>query len=177
MALRLMMVRPVTHLILALMSVTPVAGAAHTILELLGPSTRVFMEEPAMVRNQGERWWNKVEQRHDRSGIGNLIRPGDGVLFDLPIAQYYAKKSIVTPNPPDVKFVVFTVAQPKAEEERDTEANAAGGGEPSAEPAAPGQGPGRGANARREPRTGFGIMTLPDGQVKTFDKVGSFRIP
>jgi transcription-repair coupling factor (superfamily II helicase) len=55
----------------------PVAGATHTILDLLGPSTRVFTEEPAMVRNQGERWWNKVEQRHDRSGIGNLIRPGD----------------------------------------------------------------------------------------------------
>ena len=30
-----------------------------------------------MVKNQGERWWNKVEQRHDRSGIGNLIRPED----------------------------------------------------------------------------------------------------
>ena len=30
-----------------------------------------------MIKNQGERWWNKVEQRHDRSGIGNLIRPED----------------------------------------------------------------------------------------------------
>jgi transcription-repair coupling factor (superfamily II helicase) len=30
-----------------------------------------------MVRNQIERWWNKVEQRHDRSGIGSLIRPED----------------------------------------------------------------------------------------------------
>src|ERR1700736_6121455 len=38
---------------------------------------RVFIEEPAMVKNQGERWWNKVEQRHDRSGIGNLVRPED----------------------------------------------------------------------------------------------------
>ena len=48
-----------------------------TLLDLLGPSTRVFIEEPAMIKNQGERWWNKVEQRHDRSGIGNLIRPED----------------------------------------------------------------------------------------------------
>ncbi len=55
----------------------PVAGATRTLLELMGSATRVFAEEPAMVRNQGERWWNKVEQRHDRSGIGNLVRPED----------------------------------------------------------------------------------------------------
>jgi transcription-repair coupling factor (superfamily II helicase) len=58
----------------------PVAGAQHTLLDLLaaaGPAPRVFVEEPAMVRNQGERWWNKIEQRHDRSGIGNLVRPED----------------------------------------------------------------------------------------------------
>ena len=55
----------------------PVAGATKTLLELLGPATRVFVEEPAMIKNQGERWWNKVEQRHERSGIGNLIRPED----------------------------------------------------------------------------------------------------
>ncbi len=55
----------------------PVAGATKTLLELMGPATRVFVEEPAMIKNQGERWWNKVEQRHDRSGIGNLIRPED----------------------------------------------------------------------------------------------------
>ena len=30
-----------------------------------------------MVKNQGERWWNKVEQRHERSGIGSLVRPED----------------------------------------------------------------------------------------------------
>jgi dipeptidyl aminopeptidase/acylaminoacyl peptidase len=87
---------------------------------------------------------------------------------------------------PDGKFLIFTIAQPKAEEER--EAAAAGGGEtlstsagqaPAATPAAEGQGgrAGRGSNARREPRTGLGIMTLPDGQVKTFEKVGSFAIP
>ncbi|QHS52451.1 transcription-repair coupling factor [Edaphobacter sp. 12200R-103] len=55
----------------------PVAGATQTLLDLLGPTTRVFIEEPAMVKNQGERWWNKVEQRHDRSGIGSLVRPED----------------------------------------------------------------------------------------------------
>src|SRR5947209_12279196 len=55
----------------------PVAGARSTLLDLLGPGTRVLREEPAMVQNQGERWWNKVEQRHERSGIGSLVRPED----------------------------------------------------------------------------------------------------
>jgi transcription-repair coupling factor (superfamily II helicase) len=54
-----------------------VAGAKSSLLELMGTQTRVFVEEPAMVSNQGERWWNKVEQRHERSGIGSLVRPGD----------------------------------------------------------------------------------------------------
>jgi transcription-repair coupling factor (superfamily II helicase) len=54
-----------------------VAGAKFSLLELMGPQTRVFVEEPAMVSNQGERWWNKVEQRHERAGIGSLVRPGD----------------------------------------------------------------------------------------------------
>jgi dipeptidyl aminopeptidase/acylaminoacyl peptidase len=74
---------------------------------------------------------------------------------------------------PDGKFVIFTIAQPKAEEERE---NAAAAGEtPAAEPAGR---QGRGGNARaREPRTGLGILTLADGQVKTFEKVGSFSLP
>jgi transcription-repair coupling factor (superfamily II helicase) len=59
----------------------PVAGANLTLLDLLSASSstapRVFLEEPAMVKNQGERWWYKIEQRHDRSGIGNLVRPED----------------------------------------------------------------------------------------------------
>ena len=55
----------------------PVAGARSTLLDLMGPKTRVYVEEPAMMKNQGERWWNKVDQRHDRSGIGSLVRPED----------------------------------------------------------------------------------------------------
>jgi transcription-repair coupling factor (superfamily II helicase) len=54
-----------------------VAGAKSSLLELMGPHTRVLMEEPAMVQNQGERWWNKLEQRHERSGIGSLVRVED----------------------------------------------------------------------------------------------------
>ena len=53
-----------------------VAGANKSLLTLL-PKCALFVEEPAMVRNQIERWWNKVEQRHERSGIGSLIGPED----------------------------------------------------------------------------------------------------
>jgi len=53
-----------------------VAGAEHHLLNLLQRSV-LFVEEPAMVRNQIDRWWNKVEQRHERSGIGSLIQPED----------------------------------------------------------------------------------------------------
>jgi transcription-repair coupling factor (superfamily II helicase) len=53
-----------------------VAGADNNLLNLL-PKCALFVDEPAMVRNQIDRWWNKVEQRHERSGIGSLIRPED----------------------------------------------------------------------------------------------------
>jgi transcription-repair coupling factor (superfamily II helicase) len=53
-----------------------VSGATGTLLDLF-PRASLFVEEPAMIRNQIDRWWNKVEQRHDRSSIGSLIRPED----------------------------------------------------------------------------------------------------
>jgi transcription-repair coupling factor (superfamily II helicase) len=71
----------------------PVAGASKSLLDLLGPDLRVFIEEPAMIKNQGERWWNKVEQRHERSGIGNLIRPED--IYTSPWALDDALRAFV----------------------------------------------------------------------------------
>jgi transcription-repair coupling factor (superfamily II helicase) len=53
-----------------------VAGAETHLLKLTQRCS-LFVEEPAMVFNQIDRWWTKVEQRHDRSGIGSLIRPED----------------------------------------------------------------------------------------------------
>ena len=55
---------------------TPVAGAEQSLLKLV-PRSALIVDEPAMVRNQIDRWWNKVEQRHERSGIGSLVRPED----------------------------------------------------------------------------------------------------
>jgi len=53
-----------------------VAGADKSLLTLL-PKCALFIDEPAMVRNQIDRWWNKVEQRHERSAMGSLITPED----------------------------------------------------------------------------------------------------
>src|ERR1039458_2953180 len=53
-----------------------VAGADKSLLTLM-PKCALFIEEPSMVRNQIDRWWNKVEQRHERSAMGSLIRPED----------------------------------------------------------------------------------------------------
>src|ERR1039458_7856512 len=53
-----------------------VAGADQSLLMLL-PKCALFIEEPSMVRNQIDRWWNKVEQRHERSAMGSSIRPED----------------------------------------------------------------------------------------------------
>src|ERR1043166_5449768 len=84
--------------------------------------------------------------------------PGDDgelVVRNLKTGQEFKHARGMSPQfTPDAKFVVFTVAQPKAEEERDTEAKNAAGSDPGADPAAPAQ-RGRGANAGREPRTGF----------------------
>ncbi len=53
-----------------------VAGADTTLLNLFKRSV-LFVEEPGMLRNQLERWWNKLEQRHERSNIGTLMQPQD----------------------------------------------------------------------------------------------------
>jgi len=53
-----------------------VSGATGTLLDLF-PRSVLLLEEPAMIRNQVDRWWNKVEQRHERSSIGSLITPAD----------------------------------------------------------------------------------------------------
>src|SRR5579862_8265476 len=53
-----------------------VSGADSTLLDLM-PRCMLFVEEPAMIQNQIDRWWNKVEQRHERASIGSLIRPDD----------------------------------------------------------------------------------------------------
>ncbi len=52
------------------------AGAQNTLFDLL-PGARVFVDEPADVKADQERWWDKVVQRHELSGVGKLALPPD----------------------------------------------------------------------------------------------------
>ena len=52
------------------------AGSVQTVFDLI-PKCSIFVEEPGMVQNQLDRWWNKVTQRHERSGIDKLFTPAD----------------------------------------------------------------------------------------------------
>ena len=52
------------------------SGSRHTVFDLVS-KCRIFVEEPGMVQNQLDRWWNKVTQRHERSGIDTLFTPTD----------------------------------------------------------------------------------------------------
>src|SRR5947209_7036187 len=51
-----------------------VAGAQHTVLDLM-PNASVFVDEPDAVAKKSQEWWDKLLDRHDRSGVGSLVRP------------------------------------------------------------------------------------------------------
>jgi transcription-repair coupling factor (superfamily II helicase) len=68
----------------------PVAGADRTLFDLLR-NPQIFVEEPAMLQNQAERWWNKVEQRHERAAIGSLITAADIYLNPWELRDRIAK--------------------------------------------------------------------------------------
>ncbi|MGB8062447.1 MAG: transcription-repair coupling factor [Candidatus Sulfotelmatobacter sp.] len=54
----------------------PVAGADRTIFDLL-PHAAVLLDEPDLLRSEFDRFWTRVSEMHERSGVGNLVRPED----------------------------------------------------------------------------------------------------
>ena len=60
--------------------------------------TRIFVEEPGMVQNQLERWWNKVEQRHERSGIDTLFHARGFISFAMGVADACRRRAGVRPG-------------------------------------------------------------------------------
>jgi transcription-repair coupling factor (superfamily II helicase) len=54
----------------------PVAGAENTIFDLL-PRALVMIDEPELLRGEVDRFWSRMEEVHERSGVGNLVRPQD----------------------------------------------------------------------------------------------------
>src|SRR6266481_4434736 len=54
----------------------PVAGTSGTIFDLM-PTAAVIADEPELLTREFEQFWDRVEEAHERSEIGNLVRPAD----------------------------------------------------------------------------------------------------
>src|SRR5689334_16689642 len=54
----------------------PVAGASHTLFDMI-PNAVVLADEPELLKGEFERLWTRIEEAHERSGVGNLVRPND----------------------------------------------------------------------------------------------------
>jgi transcription-repair coupling factor (superfamily II helicase) len=51
-------------------------GESRTVFEIL-PNALVLVDEPADVQRELDAWWERVEQTHERSGVGALAKPGE----------------------------------------------------------------------------------------------------
>ena len=52
----------------------PVAGAREDFFDLL-PNATVILDEPDALEDVHDAWWTKVTEAHERSLVGNLVRP------------------------------------------------------------------------------------------------------
>jgi transcription-repair coupling factor (superfamily II helicase) len=71
----------------------PVAGADRTIFDLL-PEARVLLDEPEALRQELDRVWERIKEAHERSGVGDLVRPAD--LYLEP--EGWARKTAALPG-------------------------------------------------------------------------------
>ncbi len=54
----------------------PIVGATESLLDLL-PGAVVLLDEPDALAEVQDAWWSKVSEVHERSLVGNLVRPED----------------------------------------------------------------------------------------------------
>ena len=80
----------------------PVAGADRSIFELL-PRASVLLDEPEALNNELDRVWTRVLEAHERSGVGNLVRPED--LYVTP--EVWAAK-VATLSGADLEYLAIT---------------------------------------------------------------------
>ncbi len=98
---------------------------------------------------------------------------GELIVRNLQSGQEYRHPRGINPQiTPDAKFVVFTIAQSKADEERQREQERRAGARGQAR-----GGENQGETARAPVRTAAGIMALATGQVTTVERVGSVSLP
>ena len=87
----------------------PVAGADRTVFDLL-PHAAVLLDEPDILRTEFDRFWTRVEEAHERSGVGNLVRPVD--LY-LPPDDWWKKVGSLTGA--DVEHLGITTSEDDAD--------------------------------------------------------------
>jgi transcription-repair coupling factor (superfamily II helicase) len=90
----------------------PVAGVGQTLFDLVG-TCAVLLIEPSAIKAELDHWWGRVNAAHERSGVGNLVRPEelhippddwwDG-LSDLPVADLEQLGISI----PDAEEIVFS---------------------------------------------------------------------
>lgn len=54
----------------------PVAGADRSLFDLM-PQSAVMVDEPDHLQQELNRTWTRISEAHERSGVGNLVRPED----------------------------------------------------------------------------------------------------
>jgi transcription-repair coupling factor (superfamily II helicase) len=54
----------------------PVAGAENDIFDLL-PNAAVVADEPSSIKEEFDHLWERIEEAHERSGVGSLVRATD----------------------------------------------------------------------------------------------------
>jgi transcription-repair coupling factor (superfamily II helicase) len=54
----------------------PVARETRSIFDLM-PQAAVLADEPEALDQELDRFWSRIEEAHERSGVGNLVRPTD----------------------------------------------------------------------------------------------------
>jgi transcription-repair coupling factor (superfamily II helicase) len=72
----------------------PVAGANTMLFDLL-PRAAVVLDEPDALESEFEHFWERLGEVHERSGIGNLVRPEDLYFAPEPWQQHRDRHAVV----------------------------------------------------------------------------------
>src|SRR5262245_59572479 len=172
--------RHAIHLLCGVLFVWAISGAAPS----LDAQSAVSGKKP-LSYDAYDAWWAIQGTSLSRDGqwlayaLTSQGLDGQLVVRNLQTGQEFKHPRGTAPAfTPDGTFVAFTIAQTKADEEKERIAARGRGGEGAEGRGEGGRGEGgRGANANAAPRTAAGIMTLATGQVATIERVGTISLP
>jgi transcription-repair coupling factor (superfamily II helicase) len=88
----------------------PVAGADRSVFDLL-PRAAVLLDEPDLLRAEFDRFWTRITEAHERSGIGNLVRPED-----LYLAPHLWWQNVTALTGADIEHLGITRGESKDED-------------------------------------------------------------